>query len=245
MARKEKSKCTISCRDCGRNISQEQWQHHLLSRGHNNARRIKILISEAPCLSLAAIGERVGLTSERVRQIVDAMHLDVETGWDRREVCAVRRNVKAFEESDCIAKDVADKCRELGYSVEFIPLADGKISQYRLRVNDRLCVIKQLSRGHTYNNTTRTYLRMAAPSGVCDFVIARSPEGDWWIFPCNVYGSGLSFTSEVSAYYKNPVGRAKRGKYLKFREAWQLLSSQADHAAPEPMAVMQEREESA
>jgi hypothetical protein len=81
--------------ECGFPGADRNRLHHRLSVYHRQHRTIRGLLSNK-ALSFADIGDRLGITRERVRQI--ARQLGMESGLQRREQRALRNRMPAWQE---------------------------------------------------------------------------------------------------------------------------------------------------
>jgi hypothetical protein len=87
-------------------------RHHRLSVYHRQHRIIRGLLSNNS-LSFADIGDRFGITRERVRQI--AQQLGMTSGRQRQEQRVLHQRMSAWHERKGYRELIA-KCKELGYT---------------------------------------------------------------------------------------------------------------------------------
>jgi hypothetical protein len=99
--------------DCGFPGVDRSHRYHRLSVCHRHYRRIRGLLSDSS-LSFADIGDRLGITRERVRQI--AQKLGMTSGRQRREQRALHQRIPAWQERKGYRELIA-KGKEFGYTV--------------------------------------------------------------------------------------------------------------------------------
>ena len=99
--------------ECGFPGTDRSHRYHRLSVYHRQHRRIRGLLSNNS-LSFSDIGDRLGITRERVRQI--AWQLGMKSGRQRQEQRVLHRRMSAWHERRGHRELVA-KCKELGYTV--------------------------------------------------------------------------------------------------------------------------------
>jgi hypothetical protein len=117
MAEKEKSEMKrvsklMTC-ECGFPGADRSHRYHRRSVYHRQHRRIRGLLSN-DSLSFADIGDRLGITRERVRQI--ARQLGMTSGRQRREQHALHQRIPAWHERRGYRELIA-KGKEFGYTV--------------------------------------------------------------------------------------------------------------------------------
>ena len=203
--------------ECGFPVAARKRRHHRLSVYHRHYRRIKNLLSK-DSLSFAEIGERVGITRERVRQI--AQQLGGASGRERREQHAMDKRMSAWHERKGHRELVA-KCKELGYTVtpSRVDSPDG------WRFEARNVVINGWRAHIVYIRTKDRYLLFRRSDVPADFYVGISPIG-FFIFPSKVWKTFPERTS--FSPIPCPMGRRgathpHRHDYLNYLEAWKLL----------------------
>jgi hypothetical protein len=207
--------------ECGFPVAGRNRRDHRLSVYHRHYRRIKNLLSR-DSLSFADIGERVGITRERVRQI--AQQLGRATGRERREQHAMDKRMSAWHERKGHRELIA-KCKELGYTVT--------PSRYDTRLGwrfeDRIVVINGWRAHIVYIRTKDRYLVFRRSVVRADFHLGVSPIG-FFIFPAKVWKTfpeGTSFSPIPSLIGHRGVTHSDRHDYLNYLEAWKLLGRPA------------------
>ena len=198
--------CGLPVAGCNRN--------HRLSVYHRHHRRIKNLLSK-DSLSFAKIGQRVGLTRERVRQI--ALQLGMATGRERGQQRATDKRMSAWREREGY-REVIAKCKKLGYTVT--PSRYATRSGWRFE--DPIAVINGWRVHIVYIRTRHRYLVFRRSVVCSDFHLGVSPIGVF-IYPAKAWKTFPERTS--FSPIPNPVGRRgpQRHDYLNYLEAWKLL----------------------
>jgi hypothetical protein len=203
--------------ECGFPVAGSHGSQHRLSVYHRQHRRIKNLLSR-DSLSFADIGERVGITRERVRQI--AQQLGRATGRERREQHAMDKRMSAWRERKGYRELIA-KCKELGYTVT--PSRCDTRGGWRLE--DGVAVINGWRSHIVYIRAKGRYLVFRRSVVRADFHVGISPIG-FFIFPSEVWKTfpeGTSFSPIPCPIGHRGVTHSHRHDYLNYLEAWKLL----------------------
>jgi hypothetical protein len=202
--------------ECGFPLADRN-RNHRLSVYHRHHRRIKNLLSK-DSLSFAEIGERVGITRERVRQI--AQQLGRATGRERREQRTMEKRMSAWLERKSYRELIA-KCKKLGYTVT----PSRYTTRGGWRFEDPIAVINGWRVHIVYIRTRDRYLVFRRSVVRADFHLGVSPIG-FFIFPSKVWKTFPEAT-EFSPI-PCPIGQrgfthSDRHDYLNYLEAWKLL----------------------
>jgi hypothetical protein len=203
--------------ECGFPVAGSHGGQHRLSVYHRQHRRIKNLLSR-DSLSFADIGERVGITRERVRQI--AQQLGRATGRERREQHAMDKRMSAWHERKGYPELIA-KCKKLGYTVT--PSRYATRSGWRFE--DPIMVINGWRVHIVYIRTRDRYLVFRRSVVRADFHLGISPIG-FFIFPAKVWKTfpeGTSFSPIPCPIGRRGPTHSQRHDYLNYLEGWKLL----------------------
>jgi biotin operon repressor len=211
---------TLMTCECGFPVAGRNRRDHRLSVYHRHHRRIKNLLSK-DSLSFAEIGEKLGITRERVRQI--AQQLGRATGRERQQQHAMEKRMSAWRERKGYRELIA-KCNELGYTVT--------PSRYPTRggwgFEDPIVVINGWRVHIVYIRTKDRYLVFRRSVVRADFHVGISPIG-FFIFPSKVWKTfpeGTSFSPIPCPIGRRGATRSQRHDYLNYLEAWKLLGRQ-------------------
>jgi hypothetical protein len=190
---------------------------HRLSVYHRQHRRIRGLLCNNS-LSFADIGDRLGITRERVRQI--ARQLGMESGRRRLEQRVLRQRMPVWQKRKGYRELIA-KGEKFGYSVtpSRVDSSDG----WRFQARD---VVINGWRAHIVYMTARgRYFTFRRSDARADFYVGISPIG-FFIFPSKVWKT----FPERTAFSPIPCPSGQRGfthsgrhDYLNYLEAWKLL----------------------
>jgi hypothetical protein len=207
--------------ECGLPVAHANRRHHRLSIYHRHYRRIKDLLSK-DSLSFAEIGERVGITRERVRQI--AQQLGGASGRERREQHTMDKRMSAWHERRGHRELVA-KCKELGYTV-----TPSRVdTRWGWRFEHGIVVINGWRTHIVHIRTKGRYFAFRRSVVRADFQVGISPIG-FFIFPTKVWKTfpkGTEFSPIPSMSGQPGVTRSHRHDYLNYLEAWKLLGRRA------------------
>ena len=203
--------------ECGLPVADRKHRHHRLSVYHRHYRRIRDLLSK-DSLSFAKIGERFGITRERVRQI--AQQLGRASGRERREQHTMDKRMSTWHERKGHRELVA-KCKELGYTVtpSRVDSPDG------WRFQARNVVINGWRAHIVYIRTKDRYLAFRRSVVPADFYVGISPIG-FFIFPAKVWRTfpeGTWFSPIPCPSGQPGFNHSDRHDYLNYLEAWKLL----------------------
>ncbi len=208
-------KTMMTC-ECGFAVAGRN-RHHQLSVYHRQPRRIRALLSNN-ALSFADIGNRLGITRERVRQM--AQQLGMASGRLRQEQRVLYQRMAAWRERKDHRELIA-KGKELGYTVT--PIRCNTHSRWRFEpgmvaINGwRVHIVHMRTRGR-YLGFRRFVCR-------ADFHVGISTIG-FFIFPSKVWKTFPARTafSPIPCMRGQPgFAGSDRHDYLKYLEAWKLL----------------------
>jgi biotin operon repressor len=203
--------------ECGFPGVDRNRRHHRLSVYHRQHRRISSLLSNNS-LSFADIGDRLGITRERVRQI--ARQLGMTSGRQRQEQRALHQRMPAWQERKGYRELIA-KGKEFGCSVT--PRRVDSPEGWRFQA--RNVVINRWRAHIVYMKTRGRYLAFSRSDVPADFYVGISPIG-FFIFPSKIWKTFPARTS--FSPMPCPIGqpgftRSHRHDYLNYLEAWKLL----------------------
>jgi hypothetical protein len=221
MAEKEKSEMKrvsklMTC-ECGFPGADRSHRYHRRSVYHRQHRRIRGLLSN-DSLSFADIGDRLGITRERVRQI--ARQLGMTSGRQRREQRALHQRIPAWHERRGYRELIA-KGKEFGYAVT--PSRVDSPEGWRFEA--RMVVINGWRAHIVYVRTRGRYLAFGRSEVGADFYVGISPIG-FFIFPSKVWKTfpeRTMFSPIACPIGKRGFAHSNRHDYLKYLEAWKLL----------------------
>jgi hypothetical protein len=203
--------------ECGFPVTVRSYRYHRRSVYHRHYRRIRGLLSK-DSLTFAEIGERFGITRERVRQI--ARQLGMTSGRQRREQRALHQRMPAWQERKGYRELIA-KGKEFGYSVT--PSRVDRPEGWRFQARN---VVINGWRAHiVYVRTRVRYLAFSRSNVRADFYVGISPIG-FFIFPSKMWKTFPERTAFSPV--RCPIGhrgftQSGRHDYLNYLEAWKLL----------------------
>jgi hypothetical protein len=206
--------------ECGFPGADRSHRDHRLSVYHRHHRRIRDLLSK-DSLTFAEIGERFGVTRERVRQI--ARQLGMTSGRERRKQHALEKRMSTWHERKDHRELIA-KCKELGYTVT----PSRRDSPEGWRFEDRIVVINGWRTHIVYVRTRGRYFVLKRSVVRADFYVGISPIG-FFIFPAKVWKTfpvGTEFSPIPCSTGQRGFTRSHRHDYLNYLEAWKLLGRQ-------------------
>lgn len=207
--------------ECGLPVADSNRRQHRLSVYHRHYRRIKDLLSNNS-LSFADIGDRLGITRERVRQI--ARQLGMTSGRERRKQQAMEKRMSAWHERKDHRELIA-KCKELGYTVA-PSRCDTRLGW---RFEDGIVVINGWRTHIVYIRTKGRYFVFKRSVVRADFYVGISPIG-FFIFPAKVWKTipeHTSFSPIPCTSGQRGFTHSHRHDYLNYLEAWKLLGRRA------------------
>lgn len=204
---KRKKLKQLNC-ECGMTIDSlpRAVASHRRSVFHKHHKRLTALF-EQNCLTYAEIGRRVGLSTERVRQIGNQVL--AKTGHQRLAVCRLNKKELHCYGAPLIRK-TAETCTAMGFM--FAPL-----SRRTASINGHICLIRP---GWEAVKNGRSYVRIRPP---------RHMDGDYIIY----WFRELAFVFPKSKMPKDtffsvkplPTGpKTARHDYVDYLNAWRLLS---------------------
>jgi hypothetical protein len=215
-ANNKQARKLVTC-ECGFPAALRNRRHHQLSVYHRQYRRIKRLLSNNS-LTFADIGNKFGITRERVRQIV--CQLGMESGRQRQEQRVLRQRMPAWYEREGYRELIA-RGKEFGYTVAPI-----KADKWHLKA--RIVLVNGWRAHIVYMRTKRGYLVFRRSTVPADFYVGISPIG-FFIFPSKIWKTfpqGTMFSPTPCPMGKPGVGHSHRHDYLNYLEAWKLLGTQ-------------------
>ena len=209
---------TLRVCECGFPITNRNRRLHRFSVYHREHRRIKALLSDNR-ISYAEIGNKVGLTRERIRQI--DRQLGGALGRERVRQRVADDRLAAWRQREGHRQVIA-KCEELGYKVE--PSRRGSGSRWLFEAG---FVVINGWRTHIAPMSFRgRYLALKRASVRADFCVRISPIG-FFVFPSKVWKTlpkATEFSPNGSGGKRGVTNRA-RHDYLNYFEAWKLLKA--------------------
>jgi hypothetical protein len=220
-AHKEYKKHDTFLCECGMTVAKASGTH-FTSRFHQLALRITALL-KTDCLSFAEIGDRIGVSRQRVHQI--AKNLGCTPGRVRQKVCAVRKRVaKRAGYLDAKHADLMIRCGELGLDLR-------PVDSSTVLVNGCRCSVSRCVKPLIVNGTEYAHLRVRR-KGV-EFALVKGPGPSWFVFPASL---PLPITTSFSLDPKMTGAKEDFHDYLRYREAWHLLKPELQRGVwhPEP-----------
>jgi predicted XRE-type DNA-binding protein len=203
--------------ECGFPGADRNRRDHRLSVYHRQHRTIKNLLSK-DSLTFAEIGERLGITRERVRQI--ARQLGLTSGHERRKQHAMDKRMSAWREQKGHRELIA-KCKELGYTVT-PSRCDTRLGW---RFEDGIVVINGWRTQIVHLRTRGRYFVFKRSVVRADFHVGISPVG-YFVFPAKVWKTfpeGTEFSPIPCTSGQRGFTHSHRHDYLNYLEAWKLL----------------------
>lgn len=180
---------------------------HFSSNSHKKMERFKVLLAQ-DCITFTEIGNRLGFTPERARQI--AKRFEVK-GHKRRKVCTLNRHEMIRQqmiESSFFIQQAQDRAAQFGWTIE--PL--GK----------KVVVIngKTVRFGHLRQ---KRYLSVSGIRGsrpyMCDFAVFCNRDL-WVIFPASDCPRNTTMFSETEPIDQRGMGKEKNHDYRRYINAW-------------------------
>lgn len=203
--------------ECGLPSANRSHRYHRLSIYHRQHRRIRGLLSNNS-LSFADIGDRLGITRERVRQI--AQQLGMTSGRQRREQRALHQRMPAWQERKGYRELIA-KGKEFGYTVT--PSRVDSPEGWRFQA--RNVVINGWRTHIVYMRARGRYLAFGRSDVSADFYVGISPIG-FFIFPSKVWKTfpqRTSFAPTPCPIVQRGFTHSGRHDYMNYLEAWKFL----------------------
>jgi hypothetical protein len=162
---------------------------------HKNARRIRALLS-TPCITLQNIGDRIGISRERVRQIARSVGIDTSNAA-RRSVCVVNKynRLQATSYPKYAPRGLQEKIdnfRNRGWEI-IVPLTKDKVSKRlstkTLLVNGYTTQVSVISKAFRPDKKCHVYYyHTGKPRRKADFYIYHiSPKNDTYIVPASYF----------------------------------------------------------
>lgn len=210
---------------------------HVNSGNDPSPHRERILaLVKAKCLTYSEIGNRVGLSRERVRQIAKQAGY---CGRERVRSCTLERHAIAEEEYVAsLFPELRDKCQSLGLSFTAIPHSHGEVVIGGFR-----CDISVIKKDRNRSKQTRSPMgTIKKPTEGCEFSVSKQIDGCWYIVPATLTGFAAS-RNRTSRYmdfclspldgWIGPHGYRRKGgsnstmadKFRSCKEAWNLLGA--------------------
>jgi Sigma-70, region 4 len=203
--------------ECGLPGANRSHRYHRLSVYHRQYRRIRGLLSNSS-LSFADIGDRLGITRERVRQI--ALQLGMESGRQRQEQRGLHERMPAWQERKGYRELIA-MSKKVGYTLS--PTRVDSRGGWRFRA--RIVVINGWRAQIVYMRTRGRYLAFGRSDVRADFYVGISPIG-FFIFPSTVWKTfpeRTTFSPTPCPIGQRGFTQSGRHDYLNYLEAWKLL----------------------
>jgi hypothetical protein len=211
----------VTC-ECGLPIAGRNRRDHRLSVYHRHYRKIRGLLSNT-WLSFAEIGDRFGITRERVRQI--AQQLGKASGRQRQEQRTLHKRISAWQQQ-AVYRELIAKGKALGYTVA----PSRRDTREGWRIEKEIVLINGWRAHIVYFRTKDDrYLVFRRSVVRADFHLGVSPIG-FFIFPAKVwktFPAGTSFSPIPSSIGHRGVAHSHRHDYLNYLEAWKLLGRPA------------------
>ena len=163
---------------------------NITRRKHNASFEDWLEYFKSDCVRFEAIGDEVGLTRERVRQIYNDHFCELfegKSGRERVQACTLesrhvktKRSESELFENDPVVRVVVEKARAVGCRVSAVPtlsegVPTGSVWARRVLVNGHLCSLHRLQQVWSLRATCRRYahasvsLTTLAEVGACIF----------------------------------------------------------------------------
>lgn len=187
-----------SCGTPGLSKDAMNGAYHLNSVIHKHGRRL-LALKDHDCITLQEMADRVGVTRERVRQILKRLDSSYD-GVERHSMCSLKsrheKAVRAFETEKRyrLLRDLRAECEKRGIDFE-LKIASSGMFHYKLaRVGGFPCAVRdQAWSSKHFNRITRTenvdgYFRLLTVAGrkqrkAVDFVLNFAGKFGWFIVP--------------------------------------------------------------
>lgn len=211
-------------------IKRETHAKHINSIFHLHAARIKTLL-KVPCMSYAEIGRRVGISRERVSQIVKRLPNDAEiTANYKQTLCSLERSRNRVEEAKAhgLLGIVVKECEARGLPYELVsrqhPMANGEFyfSKRFLTINGNRCYLSKLFK---HKSGFIGLSRVGPASDDADFIIYCAENiKPWLIIPRDL--APITHSTQISLT-PDPNGKGKAGDnrhdWPLYFDNWDLL----------------------
>ena len=178
--------------ECGQPLKSDNanlYRQHKRSIFHRNHKRIKALLAN-DCMTYQAIGERLGVTRERVRQIHKLIDPSYTANNHRGNVCTVERHNQSVQDSvpnNSLLASLKEICEKEGLSFEPVGAIDsGKYRAHKqlVIINSHLCFVGFTSLISHANNVY--YQIRCSFVGYSFRVQFLKDDGIWLILPSGV-----------------------------------------------------------
>jgi len=191
---------------------------HRFSIYRRQHKKIKALLSDST-LSFAAVGKKIGITRERVRQI--ARQMGMATGRERREQNRLKEQTAAWR-ARAGTRQVIAKCRELGYTAA----PSRRDTPWGWRFEHDILLIHGW-RAHVFHIRARgRYFAFTRSDAPADFHIGISPLG-FFVVPLKEWKTFPKKTAFAPTACTGGPGftLSCRHNYLDFLEAWKPMKA--------------------
>lgn len=213
----------VTCPDCGLILKARGMSLHRVGAFHLHHARIKALLN-VPCVTLAEIGQRLGVTRERARQIARDLEYQAR---ERSDVCSLRRTFQAVDEVLALPILIALKtaCDRVG--VDFSTVSTAKSASSRVvRLNGLRCaVLKAHMRGGHGENVVNIR-RPRGARGMSFLAYWISARDRWLIVPAGSAPAASTMFSLNEPDSGKPGPTSARKDWRSYLDAWHLLKEE-------------------
>ncbi len=203
------------CPQCGLVVLNPLSSTHQRSVFHRHAQSVRDLLGSGQ-VSFAALGQRLGVTREYIRQVAGLLGFA-----KRRQAWSIeRRATQALEQSPLLA-DVIREAKKRGLITKLIELRNYPgVPPHRLRaveIEGFYCELRSLTLLYrdVFTLTFRSKLRP-------DFLLAKSPHG-WMVIPGDKLPEHGTVTFVLGREKRSPGNRRPRHNWPSYLNAWNLL----------------------
>ena len=181
---------------------------------------IRKMIEKEPEISFTEIARRIGISRERVRQLVSE-----RDPRRAKRLAEARRSLRFRKSVVTVLGEVVAICYSKNLRLEAIPRKyDSRALYSSCKINGYLCRLGRVSSRRSFGHLL--YLAIQSPKERnFDFWLGKSEIG-WFVFPVSSLPRiAASFSPERSTIGEPGVGKSSRHDYLDYFEAWNLLGS--------------------
>lgn len=200
---------------CGQQLkgSRGGFALHLRSVFHQQGERIRALLG-TPCITYQEIGNRLGVTRERIRQIHESI-LDGD-GRTRQHVCTLSKP-KRMPSANSLVMKFREVCLKKGIPFSFSPMGVRSFHSYRAIVNGQTVTFLKA----TVNNGTYTTIRRSSFSA--QITVYLLPGGNWMMVPFDKLPKFSTTFQEMPNRDGVGFGKYTRHDWPDYIENWRVF----------------------
>ena len=222
---------------CGQTLASTNgtgFKQHKRSVLHRNYKRIKALLAN-DCMTYQEIGERVGVSKQRILQIREMIDPNYEPNHSRQMVCTIKRHNQSRAEG--VEKSVNDsrmlstlKKIAAQHGLSFTPIGSLRNSKWRAKtsrvlISGHLCSLGSTSLTYWADNFWYHFSTHPTTDIECTFHIRLLKEDMIWMVIPSPIPSPLSRSIYIllEHYRKKDACFPLRTDWTQYFNAWHLL----------------------